>query len=75
MAIRTFIFCDICNPQGIRYVEQRRAPKGERAHGRRLTDGRAWYEGPMDEAAREGWQANPEGDRHVCPRCRERGLA
>ena len=74
MAVRTFVFCDICNPQGIRYVEQRRTPKGDRPHGRRVTDGRAWYEGSTTDAARAGWKISTDGAHHVCPRCHERGL-
>lgn len=74
MAVRTFVFCDICNPQGIRYVEQRRAPKGDRPHGRRVTDGRAWFEGAAEQAELEGWKTSPDGNRHICPRCHARGL-
>lgn len=75
MAVRTFVFCDVCNPQGIRYVEQRRTPKRDRPHGRRVTDGRAWHEGSAADAARSGWKVSTDGSRHICPRCHERGLS
>jgi len=70
MSIRTFIFCDICNPQALRAIEFRRATrKGVRA-GRRISDGRAWFEGSLQEAVeKNGWQRTEEG-LDVCPACR-----
>jgi hypothetical protein len=73
MAIRTFVFCDVCNPQGIRYVEQRRGGKRDGTHGRRVTDGRSWHEGSLSDAAQSGW-AIDRSSRHVCPRCQSRKL-
>lgn len=72
MAIRSFIFCDICNPQAIRYVEQRRGPRGDGTNGRRLTDGRSWFDGTEAAAAAEGWTV--ADGHHVCPRCQKRQL-
>ena len=74
MSIRTFIFCDFCNPQGIRYVEQRRTiDRGDR-DGRRITDGRAWYEGGHDDVktavTEHGWAVTTEG-KHICPHCQQ----
>jgi len=71
MAIRTFIFCDICNPMGIRIPEMRQATHRDSEHrGRRVSDSRAWFEGEITEAVAEDWLIDPEG-RHVCPRCQQ----
>ena len=50
MTLKTFIFCDICNPAGTRYVEQRRGVHRGDGGGRRVTDGRAWFEGSLEQA-------------------------
>ena len=71
MTFRTFLFCDICNPYGTRSVELRRDMKRSDKHGRRISDDRAWFEGDIDEAIKDGWCVLDDG-RHVCPRCRER---
>lgn len=73
MSIRTFVFCDVCNPKGIRMIEERRNTKRSDNPGRRLTDGRAWFEGTSVEATEAGWRTHTDG-RHVCPRCQKRGL-
>jgi hypothetical protein len=39
--------------------------------GRRISDGRSWFEGDIKEAKELGWSELDDG-RHVCPRCRER---
>lgn len=72
MAIRTFLFCDTCNPQATRSVEQRRDSwRGDKG-GRRLSDNRAWIEGSIEEAVREhGWHETPDGH-HICPACQAR---
>jgi hypothetical protein len=44
MAIRTFIFCDICNAQALRSIEFRRTTRDDTRSGRRISDGRAWLE-------------------------------
>jgi hypothetical protein len=70
MARRDFIFCDICNPQAIREVEMRRAT-GRLGTGRRITDGRAWFDGTDQAAVAAGWLATEDGQ-HICPSCLER---
>lgn len=69
MSIRKFVFCDICNPQAVRSLEFRRAPrKGERT-GRRISDGRAWFEGTLEQAIEDAsWIVTHDG-RHICPNC------
>ena len=68
MSIRTFIFCDICNPQGIRTIEFRRSPREGDRNGRRICDGRFWFEGSLSEAVLSGWTYNAN-DQHICPSC------
>jgi len=70
MTIRTFIFCDICNPQGIRNIEYRRRPRERDRNGRRISDGRSWIEGNLSEAKENGWIINPNGQ-HICPVCQK----
>jgi len=70
MSRRSFIFCDICNPQAVREVEMRRA-SGRDGRGRRITDGRTWFDGTDQEAQESGWVAAEDG-RHICPACFER---
>ncbi|WP_126454973.1 hypothetical protein [Sulfuriflexus mobilis] len=67
MAIRTFIFCDVCNPQGNRAIDN-----GSQ-YGRRYADGRAWFEGDPQEASENGWVCTSEGH-NLCPRCHTKGL-
>lgn len=75
MSIRSFVFCDICNPEGRRHVEERRGPRDEaQSTGRRIGDGRAWFEGSLEEACQSGWVITAQG-KHVCARCHDRGLA
>ena len=68
MARRSFIFCDICNPLAIRYIEMRRAPNRDFRIVRRVSDGRKWFDGTDDEAQLAGWVAADDGQ-HVCPAC------
>ncbi|MFW5451056.1 MAG: hypothetical protein ACKE9I_05610 [Methylophagaceae bacterium] len=68
--LRVIIFCDICNPQGVRYIEQTRSTLRGDIEGRRITDGRSWYEGPLEEALEAGW--DHENGKHICSRCRDR---
>lgn len=71
---RTTLFCDICNTQAIRYIEQRRNPL-RRNKGQRVTDGRAWYDGDAKRAvALHGWKVIGP-DKHACPRCVAAGIA
>lgn len=69
MAIRKFVFCDICNQKGIRLVEERRGLERFR-EGRRIVDGRAWFEGNLDEAKKAGWDISQK--KHTCPDCQKR---
>ena len=73
MSIRTFIFCDICNPQGIRTIEFRRAPREGDRNGRRISDGRFWFEGSVSAATKSGWITNPTGQ-HTCPACNKKPI-
>lgn len=70
MSQRSFVFCDICNPQGYRCVEQRRPSHRDGRDGRRISDGRAWHEGDLAAVLAEGWTSTREG-RHICPNCME----
>ena len=70
MSIRQFIFCDICNPQALRSVEFRRAPREDDRTGRRISDGRSWFEGELASAIELGWLVTGEG-LHICPLCRD----
>jgi hypothetical protein len=71
MARRSFIFCDICNPLAVREVEMRRAMSSRNGKGRRITDGRAWFDGSDEEAKAAGWMDGDNGQ-FVCPTCIER---
>ncbi|MFQ3236052.1 MAG: hypothetical protein ACI9C4_001616 [Paraglaciecola sp.] len=68
--LRAFIFCDICNRQGLRYIEQNRSSQRGDEGGRRVTDGRSWYEGTLQEALNVGW-VDDDGQ-HICPHCHQR---
>jgi hypothetical protein len=68
MARRSFIFCDICNPLAVRYIEMRRSGERDSRIGRRLSDGRNWFDGNDEEAKLAGWLAADDGQ-HVCPDC------
>ncbi|MBF0218491.1 MAG: hypothetical protein HQL49_03030 [Gammaproteobacteria bacterium] len=71
MSIRTFLFCDICNHDGVRIPDYRRSDKRNTRSGRRITDGRRWLEVATPEAAlSSGWVIDASG-RHICPDCRE----
>jgi hypothetical protein len=64
------MFCDVCNQQGIRYIEQKRSTQRGDTGGRRITDGRAWFEGSLEEAIKAGWLH--DNGRHICPKCQQR---
>ncbi len=68
--LRVIIFCDSCNQQGVRNIEQTRSVQRGDTKGRRLTDDRAWFEGSLEEALKEGWIQ--QGSEHSCPRCQQR---
>lgn len=70
MSRRNFIFCDICNPMGLRSVEMRRSIAGRDPRvGRRISDGRYWFEGEDAEAAKAGWVVVEASGQHICPVC------
>lgn len=90
MTKRSFIFCDICNPEGIRIVNQRDTENNRRGtcqqlnpdekrenqerrafDGRRISDGRSWYEGSIESSIEHGWLID-ENDFVICPKCRSR---
>lgn len=71
MSVRTFLFCDLCNPDGIRSVDPRRRDRRPGNSGRRHDDGRAWFEGRTEEARSLGWSETDQGD-HLCPDCQQR---
>ena len=74
MSTRSFIFCDVCNPRGIRCPEQRRDASRKDIEGRRITDARSWFEGDSEKAVSDNkWQA-VVGGFHICPSCSEKGL-
>lgn len=68
---RSFIFCDCCNPEGMRYIEYRRSGQRGDTRGRRKTDGRAWMIDNIELAALEGWKFTSD-NHHYCPQCGER---
>jgi len=70
MSIRKFVFCDVCNPQALRSIEFRRSKRAESRTGRRISDGRSWFEGEPVTAVDAGWLYTADG-RHICPACRE----
>ena len=70
MTIRSFVFCDICNPQALRSVEFRRSPRENERNGRRLSDGRAWFEGSISDALSSGWTID-SSEQHICPACQK----
>jgi len=69
MSIRKIIFCDKCNPQGLRAIEYRRAPRNDQRTGRRISDGRSWFEGELSAALQAGWVNTGDGG-HICPACK-----
>jgi hypothetical protein len=71
MARRSFIFCDICNPLALRAIEMRRNGGRDIRDGRRLSDGRAWFDGSDHEAKTAGWVVADDGQ-HICQTCFER---
>lgn len=68
MSIRTFIFCDGCNPQGVRNVYE------NSQYDRRNSDGRSWYEGTLEDAVKLGWEVSSDNTT-LCPHCIESGMA
>lgn len=50
-------------------VEFRRSPRDNERNGRRISDGRAWFDGTLAQAIASGWLQDGDG-LHVCPTCR-----
>jgi hypothetical protein len=48
-----------------------RRASGRAGHGRRISDGRVWFDGSHEEAQAAGWVATEDGQ-HVCPACFDR---
>lgn len=73
MSLRMFLFCDFCNPEGIRVLDDRRfKARKEGYSGRRYSDSRVWFEGSVEEAiTRHGWIISDD-DKHICPGCKQR---
>ena len=75
MSIRSFLFCDVCNPMRIRSPEQRRDRRQDgRKSGRRITDARSWIESTSEQAVAEFFWVVLEGGFHVCPDCNAKNL-
>lgn len=66
MGVRTFIYCDYCNPNAIRFVD-RRPPERAFVGGRRNSDSRSFIDGDDADALAAGWKVVM--GRHFCPRC------
>jgi hypothetical protein len=73
MTRRHIIFCDICNTLGVRVVEARGDLNRNPRRGRRVSDGRMWFEGTDEEAHKAGWEIGPD-NQHTCPDCLKRHL-
>ena len=73
MTQHMFLTCDACNQLGIRMVDGRRNGGRDPRNGRRITDGRAWFDGNQEEAKASGWMVLDD-HRHICPDCHRRGL-
>lgn len=65
MTIRTLIFCDVCNPLGLR------TENDGFLKNRRETDFRTWYEGGEKDAEKSGW-TKTAGGRNLCPKCQQK---
>jgi len=48
-----------------------RRATGRSGKGRRISDGRMWFDGSVQAAQQEGWVATEDGQ-HICPGCFER---
>lgn len=69
MSLKTFVFCDLCNPLCIHQVDRReQGREGIASAGRRFTDNYSWVEGEPGEIADSGWIVT-SNNKHICPRC------
>ncbi len=67
--LQSVVFCDRCNPQGVRLIENRREGYRSDQSGRRLTDGREWIDYSSPEALLEQNWVLAEDGKHYCPQC------
>lgn len=67
MAVKTLIFCDLCNTHCVQQVDRRKKVR-EDSIGRRATDAGAWIEGDVETIAEYGWIVTSR-NKHICPRC------
>lgn len=67
MSVKTFTFCDLCNPHCIVITDRRDSARDENS-GRRHHDGCSWFEGFPEDSSEHGWIITSKG-KHVCPRC------
>lgn len=68
MSMKTFIFCDLCNPLCLHQMDRREQSREGIAAGRRFTDNYSWLEGGIDESTQNGWMVT-SNNKHICPRC------
>jgi len=62
MSTRTFIFCDSCNPLGLK------TKNDGFTNNRRSGDNCSWHEGNEKEAYMLGWLKTANNG-HLCPKC------
>ena len=80
MSKRTFIFCDCCNPHGIRAINNRTKNIEKNGDERRSNNGRRsidecnWYEGSKEESLEHGWVITLD-NQTLCPKCYENSLS
>lgn len=67
MSVKTYTFCDICNPHAFIAIDRREHPRDAET-GRRAGDECSWFEGRPEDSAEEGWIVTSRG-KHVCPKC------
>jgi|SaaInlStandDraft_2_1057019.scaffolds.fasta_scaffold172482_1 hypothetical protein len=72
MAIRSIMFCDLCNPQSIRALDRRTSMMVDRRTGRRANDARMSVLRVENEPPPEDWLCDDAKQMHVCPWCVER---
>lgn len=68
MSIKTFIFCDLCNPLCLHQIDRREQARDGLAAGRRFSDNYSWIEGSAEEIGEYGWIVT-SNHKHICPRC------
>lgn len=66
--MRNYIYCDGCNPESVRNIYSNLHRK------QRSSNGKAWCEGPLNEAVELGWVVSKQGYT-LCPVCIQKGLS